>query len=322
MRVQKAVLMCAAASVLALGAATAQAQTDYPVRDITIVVPYNAGGGSDLIARLLAPEMESRLGVNVLVENRPGAGNAVGATYVQNAAPDGYTLLFTAAAFATTPVTLAEASYSVENFVPITATGTDYNVLLTTVDVADSLESFIEQARAANGGFNYASLGPAGLHEILSEKLAEVADFEWTSVIYPGDGPALTALLSGEIQAYFGGIDTSVPLGEGDGAYPDLVFLGLAGPERSAYAPDVPTFAEQGYPEIDLPAWSAMFVHKDTPEPIVEKLREVVDEARQVDSVRDILASFNITPFEGTPDDIWQMIRDREELVRSFLAEN
>lgn len=314
-------LIGAAAAALMAFQAPALAQ-DYPTDSVRLVVPYAAGGTSDGLARLLADRLTKLTGETFYIENMPGAAGSIGAAHVKNSPADGYTFLLAAASFVTTVVTMSDPGYAVEDFIPIALIGTDANVLLTTSDIATNMEEFLAYAKENSGDMFYASLGLLSVHDMLSTKMADIAGFEWTSVPFAGDAPALTALLSGEVQAYFGGLDTAVPLEAqpADGSQlPDLVLLGYAAPSRSVFKPDLPTLDESGFPGVYEETWTALFVHKDTPPEIVEKLRADVQTVLKSQEMVDAISAMRVEPFDGTMEEFQEMMEGRAQRFRDYM---
>ena len=263
----------AAALMLALAFAFgpgAQAQ-NYPTRPIRIVVPYPAGGGIDLIARAIGNHLAQRWGQPVVVENKPGSGTIVAAEGVARSAPDGYTLMLTTDATLTiNPHLYARLPYDpVKDFAPVTQLVLLNQLLLANAGVpANTLRELIAYARANPGKLNYASYGAGSQPHLAMEMLKNQAGIDIVHVPYKGIPQAVPAAIAGEVQLTFSGAASSIAHIRGG----RLKALAIGGRTRLSLLPDVPTFAESGYPEIPSNAWFGLFVPTGTPRDIVMKL--------------------------------------------------
>src|SRR5215510_13030874 len=232
------------AALLALLAAPAAAQ-DYPVRPITLIVPYAAGGGNDVMARIVADKMSAALGQPIVIENRGGAGGSIATRQVAKAAPDGYTLgLGGTGTLAIDPTLYPNAGYDPrKDFAPVGLIATSPLIVLVNQSVpAHNVPDLIALAKAQPGKLNYASAGSgSGIH-LGTVLFAETAGIDITHIPYKGSGPALTDLLGGHVQIYFSSLPPAVGLvKEGK-----LRALGVTGLQRSNSFPALPTVAEQG----------------------------------------------------------------------------
>ena len=249
----------------------AAAQTAYPVKPIRIVVPYPAGGGIDVMSRLLGQQLSQRLGQPVVIENKPGAGTIVAAESVARAAPDGHTLLMTTDATITiNPHLYAKLPYDpVKDFAPITQLVSLNQLLLAHSDVAASnLKELISLAKSQPNKLNYASYGSGSQPHLAMEMLKSQAGIELTHVPYKGIPQAVPAAIANEVQMTFSGAASSLAhLKSGR-----LKALAIGGKNRLALLPDVPTFAEQGFPDIPSNAWFGLFAPAGTPRDVIAKL--------------------------------------------------
>ena len=259
-----------AAGLLWACVTAAQAQT-YPSRPIRIVVPYPAGGGIDLIARAIGSQLTQRWGQPVVVENKPGAGTVVAAEQVAKSAPDGHTILLTTDATMTiNPHLYAKLPYDpVKDFAPVTQLVFLNQLLLANPSVpANNVRELIAHAKANPGKLNYASYGSGSQPHLAMEMLKSQAGIDIVHVPYKGIPQAVPAAIAGEVQLTFSGAASSQAHLKGG----RLKALAIGGRSRLALLPEVPTFAEQGFPEIPSNAWFGLFLPAATPRDIVMKL--------------------------------------------------
>src|SRR5512138_2794167 len=211
-------LLAAAVGLGLLGAysTAACAQDGYPSKPITIILPVTPGGGTDTIVRIIADKLKDKVGQQIIVDNRPGAGGTIAGEIVANSAPDGYTLLAVTAAHATNPSLLDDIPYdSFEDLVPVTQlTSQPYLLVVPTGSPAQTFEDFIEYAKGKAGGINYASSGVGLLGHLGMELLKSQAGFEGTHIPYQGAGPALTDTIAGRVDAFFPTIVSGRPQAE------------------------------------------------------------------------------------------------------------
>jgi tripartite-type tricarboxylate transporter receptor subunit TctC len=264
---------------LLLGAAApfAAAAQEFPSRALTMVVGFPPGGQADLAARPVAAAMERALRQPVVVQNRAGAAGALGSGFVARAAPDGHTLLMALSSLAVIPE--AErlfgrpAPYEVAQFAPIGLVNADPTMLAVPANAPwHSLAEFVAAAKARPGDIPYGSSGAYGTLHVAMEMFASVAGIRLLHVPFQGAGPAITALLSGDVQALAsapGTLTQHVQSGR-------LRVLGCWGRERAPAFPDVPTFMESGFPEVEFYIWAGLLAPVATPAPIQARLREAL----------------------------------------------
>lgn len=270
-----ACLTGALAAVLAATVASPTFAQSYPSRPIRIVVPYPAGGGIDVMSRLIGQRLAQRLGQSVVVENKPGAGTLVAAESVARAAPDGTTLMITTDATVTiNPHLYAKLPYDpVKDFAPVTQLVLLNQLLVANADLpANNLRELIAYAKANPAKLNYASYGVGSQPHLAMEILKNQAGINIVHVPYKGIPQAVPAAIAGEVQLTFSGAaSTQAHLKGGR-----LKALAIGGKARLALLPDVPTFVEQGFPEVPANAWFGLFAPAATPPEIIARLHAEV----------------------------------------------
>ena len=261
------------AGLLPLTAALAQ-QGTWPERPIRIVVPYGAGGSVDAIGRTLAQELSSRLGQPVVVENRVGAGSNVGSTFVAKAPPDGYTLLLTSPGNAVNVTLFKQMPYDVKTeLTQVAVVGRAPGILLVRPDFpANSVRELVAMAKKEPGKLNFGSGGPGSSEHLAGEMFKTHAGIDITHVPYKGGAAVINDILAGQIQVFF--TNQANVIGQIKG---NLVkVLGVASNQRSVLVPNVPTFAEQGYPEQQVSVWWGIAAPAKTPTAILDRLNSEI----------------------------------------------
>ena len=310
----------AALGALALAicfAAPLQAQ-DYPNRPIMLVVPYAAGGGNDVMARIVADKMSKTLGQQIVIENRGGAGGTIATRAVAKSAPDGYTLVIGGTGtLAINPTLYPNAGYDPrKDFAPVGLIAAGALVVLVHPSVpAHSMEELIALARKEPGKLNYASAGPgSGIH-LGTELFAGMAGIRFTHIPYRGTAPALNDLLGGHVDIYF----SSLPPALGLIAEGKVRALAVTGSRREPALPDLPTVAEAGLPGYEAVLHYGIAAPAGTPRPIVDKLNAALREALAAADTRAAMASAGVEPMPSTPEDYAADI-DREETKWSRIV--
>lgn len=302
-----------AGAVAGLLSAEAAAQT-YPSRTVSLVVPYPAGGSVDGVARIIAQKLNESLGQHFIVENRAGgAGGAIGANYVAKAAPDGTTLLLTASIHVITPFLNKNIPYDVvKDFTPITLIATGPLLVSTTPKVpANSLKEFFDLARKEPNKFTFAtsSFGSAG--HLAVELLKRDAGLDTLVIAYKGAGPALTDLMSGQIQLMADPMLSSLPLARGG----QIKALAITSAKRLATAPEIPTVAESGMTGFEFVSWYGLWAPKDLPRDLVVKLQSEVARIVALPDVKQRLDTLGFEPVGSTTDYFVKYIAD--EMTKS-----
>jgi tripartite-type tricarboxylate transporter receptor subunit TctC len=273
--------MSRALALLFLGvlASVAFGQEPYPSKPVTMIVPFPPGGVADIVGRPLAAQMEKTLKQPVVVVNRTGAGGAIGMAAVAKAPPDGYTILMALSSISIFPVSDRISgkppSYELTDFAPIALITADPTVLVVGADSPwKTLKDFVATAKAYPGQINYSSSGVYGTLHVAMEIFANAAGIKLFHVPYQGGGPALTALLGGQVHALASGPAPAV----GQIKAGKVRALASWSTERLALLPEIPTFKELGY-DAEFYIWSGVFAPAATPAPVLDRLRAAVREA-------------------------------------------
>lgn len=309
-----ATLPLAAQGPLAAMTGTAKAQAAWPDRNITFVVPFPAGGQADIAARPVATALEKILGRPIVVDNRAGgAGGSVGNAAVARSAPDGYTQLVTLSSLAVLPeadrLFGRTPAYEVNQFTPVARILADPTVLVVPASAPwKTLKDFVEDAKKRPAEIPYGSSGPYGTLHIAMEMFANAAGIKLLHVPFRGAAPALTALLSGTVQALASAPGVVKPQVD-DGK---LRVLANWGAERIPSFPDLPTFKELGYPDVEFYIWAGLFTPKGVPDAVITKLR---DGMRQAMKSPEVIKTFEAA---GSPP----AYMDQAEFTRFFEADS
>jgi tripartite-type tricarboxylate transporter receptor subunit TctC len=247
---------------------------DYPARSIRLIIPFSPGGSNDVVGRIIANQLGEKLGKQVFVDNRSGAGGVVGSDLAAKAAPDGYTLLIISIAHAVDAWLYKEPYDPVKDFVPVSIIATGTNVLSVNPSVpVHSVKELLDLAKAKPGFLNYASAGIGSFQHLSGELFKLQAGVDIVHVPYKGGGPAMLAAIAGEDQVMFSSIVQTVPNIQSG----QLRALATGGEKRSPILPDLPTIAEAGVPGYVATNWWGIVAPAGTPQPIVDKLHDTID---------------------------------------------
>ncbi len=290
---------------------------DYPAKPITIVVGFSAGGSSDVIARLVAEKLSTRLGQPVLVENRPGVGSIVGATFVAHAKPDGYTLLLGASG----PMVFNHALYSKlpytpADFSPVSLLCTFPLLLLTSAtSPIKSLDDLMAYAKKNPEHLNYSASSAS--FQLASELLNKKLGTRFLHIPYKGSNDSITALISG---------DVSMSLVDAGAASPAIAgarvrALGVSASERLPDMPQVPTLTELGV-DLKIAFWTAILAPALTPQPIVKRLQEELAQVLLNPDIKKRFAALSVIPSSSTPEELGQLIQQEISLWRDVAKDN
>jgi len=300
--------------LLALAAAVvpwvAKSQS-YPAKPIHFIVPNPPGGGTDTFARLLASRLTDRLGWQIIVENRPGAGGNVGLDYAAKSMPDGYTIVIGETSnLAINPTLYAKLPYdAATSFAPIALIGRVPLILV--VSAATPYDSVASLAQAAKQRrMSYATAGNGTVGHLVAELWRREAGIELLHVPYKGAQPALTDVMSGQVDLFFASVPATTTLIKAG----KLRALAVTSGERIPTVPDIPTLTESGYPELDLAAWYGILAPAGTPKEIVSVLNAQINAALADDTLRKRLESDSVIVRVGSPDDFSSFMSSEREL--------
>jgi len=293
--------------VLAFLSGVVQGQSDYPVRPVRIVVPSPPGGGTDIVARVLAQHFSKGLGQAFFVENKPGAGNMIGIEFVARAPADGYTLLFVASTLALNSVLYKKVPYDpVKDFAPITLAATAPNVLIVNPALpARSLAEFIALAKGKPGALSYGTPGIGTSPHLSMELLKSMAGIDIVHVPYRGTAAAVTDVIGGQIAVTFANALTAKPQVDSG----RVRALAVSGPKRIEALPAVPPVAEAGVPGYEAMQWYGLAAPAGTPAPVIARLNAEAVKALQSDEMKEKLALDGAQPVGSTPAEFAALIR-------------
>lgn len=288
-------------------AAPAYAQSGYPSRPITLVAAFAPGGGTDTAARIIAKELAAELGQPVVVDNRAGAGGAIGATSVARATADGYTLLLgTGSELVVLPAVKTKPPYdTMKEFAPVARIGTVSLMLVAHPAVpASTVQELIALARANPGQLTYASFGIGSTNHLIGEFFTERTGTNLLHVPYKGSAAAATDLVSGQVKLAFDTVAVAMPLVRSG----KLKALAVLSPTRSTLAPELPTMTESGV-ALATEGWMGVLAPRDTPPAIVERLNRAINKVLAIQAVRDAFRDRGVAVATGTPDQFADFIK-------------
>lgn len=292
-------ILCIALAILCAGTATAQAP--FPGRPITTVVGFAPGGGTDTVSRIIGKTLGDQLGQQVLTDNKSGAGGNIASDLVVKAAPDGYTIyLANVGAIAVNQHLLSLTYDPLRDLAPITMAVVFPNLVVVHPSVpVDSFAEFIKLARENPGKYTYGSSGIGGAGHLAGELLKMMAGIDLVHVPFKGGGPAMQAMLGGQISAYM-----ATPVAAGPHVRAGKAkALAVTGPKRDQFMPDVPAVAES-YPGYQATNWYAYYAPAKTPKDIVLRLNREIVKALGTAEVKELLAKQGVEPAPGTPEEL------------------
>ncbi len=296
--------------LLVLLAGGAAAQT-YPSRPVRMLVGFPPGGGTDILARVLAPRLSETLGQQFVVENRPGATTNIASDLVARSAPDGHTLLFTTSSLAINASLYKNLTYdALRDFAPISVFAESPNLLVAHQSAGANVQELLAQARAKPGAMNYSSAGSGTSQHLAGELFKARTSTFIVHIPYKGTAASLTAVIAGEVHFSF----ANVPAILGHVRSGRLRALAVLSPHRSGLMPDVPTMKEAGVDDVVVPVWYALLAPAATPREIVRLLNEATVRAARAPDLRQKLVEQGADPVGNTPEEFAKLLR--EEVVR------
>jgi len=305
----------ASAAVIAAIAFTAvqsaSAQPAYPTKAVRIVVPSSAGGGTDIITRIVAPKLAQSLGQQIVIDNRPGAGTMIGGEIVAKSPPDGYTLLMCVSTLATNPVIYRKVPYNaLTDFAPVTLVLTASNVLVVHPSLPPrTVKELIAFAKTRPGQLNFASAGLGTGPHLSMELFLSITGLRMVHVPYKGSAPAMVDLIAGQVSVMAATALTGIPhIRAGR-----LRALGVTGAKRTDAAPDVPTIAEAGVPGYEAVQWYGMVAPANTPREIVTRLNRDMLASLQAPDIKEKFAADGGDPAGTSPEEFGRYIKTETE---------
>ena len=299
------------------GISSSQAQDPYPSKPIRVIVPYPAGGGTDMIARLIGTQLSLRLGQPVVVENKPGASGILGNDIVAKAPGDGYTILMGITAVVQIPALYKKVPYKLSDLAPVSQIAKSADLLMVPQSTGvTTLQQFVDKAKATPGALNYGSYGNATSSHMNGERFKQKAGIDITHIPYQGSGPEVAALLGGQVTLAF--VDATA-------AYPHIKsdrvnILAVTGSQRHPALPEVPTMTESGYPGLEANGWFGMFAPASTPKAIIDKLGTEVSSIVKSPELNKRLTEMGLIPVGSMPDDFKEQV-DKDAAHWKSVAE-
>ncbi len=306
----------ALAAVATAGPAQAQ---DYPSRSVTFLVPYAPGGGTDVLARMLAEELRTQLKQPFIIENKPGAATAIAASAVSKSAPDGYTIMMgSSTTLAMNPSLYNKLSYDPNDLAPIGLVGAAYFVLVANPSVpAKTLPELIAYIKSKPGELSFGTSGAGTPHHLFMEMFMSMTGTKMQHVPYKGSVPALTDVLSGQIPLMIVDLTPALQLiQEGK-----IRAFGLTGSSRVKTAPEIPTLAEAGLPGYSGQGWFGLVTKAGTPKPIIDKLNDVAAAYIKKQETQDKLYAIGIQPISSTTDEFAKFIPAEQQKWSKVIAD-
>lgn len=297
-----------ASSFLALticaGPAAAQ---NYPTKPVRVIVPFAPGGSTDIVARLLAPQLSENLGQSVVVENRAGGGTLIGMEHVAKSAPDGYTLGVATLTFALNPSLVPKLPYdTLKDFAPVSLVSIVTFVMAIHPSVpARSVKQFIALAKAKPDALNYSSSGIGSASQMGAELFKYMTKTNMTHIPYTGGGPALVALLSGQVSVFVMSIPGGLPYFKSG----RLVPLGVTSPKRHPVLPDVPSIAESGLPGYELFEYQGIVAPAGTPVAVINRLQQEIVKSLTSPGLNERFTTMGATVVGSTPEELTNHVK-------------
>ncbi len=302
---------CAIVQAVAFDAMAATATSTYPAKPIRFVVPFAPGGGTDIIARIVAQQLGETLGQPVVVDNRGGAGSTLGTDIVAKAPADGYTLLLGNISLAFNAWLYRKLPYhAITDLAPVTLVAVQPNIVVIHPSVpAKSVKEFADYARARPGKLSFASAGAGSGTHLAGEMLKDRLRIDLLHVPYKGTGPALTDLIGGQVQMMVSTFASALPQVKSG----RLRALGVTTAKRSPAAPDVPTLSESGVPDYDYSTWYALFAPAGTPRGVIDRLNQATRKVLASDDMKQKFEAQGLEPLSSTSFELAAYLRSETD---------
>ena len=273
---------------------------DYPVKALRLIVPFPPGAGTDMFGRTIAQKLNEHMGQSVVVDNKPGAGATLGSDVVAKSLPDGYTLLLSTTSHAINPSVYPSLPYdTLKDFATVTQVANVPTVLVVHPSVpVKTVQELVSFAKAKPGALNVGSSGSGTIFHLAAELIKSMAGIDMVHVPFKGGGPAMAALLGGEVNVLFETTLTVVPQAKAAKLRP----LAVGSVKRSSAFPELPTIAESGFPGFSAVNWYGMYVRNGTPKQIVDRLNQEIVRALNLPDVRERFASQGADLVGNTPE--------------------
>jgi tripartite-type tricarboxylate transporter receptor subunit TctC len=309
--------LCVAAGMAALLCTQAVAQDPYPNRPLKLIVPFPAGGSTDVLARTIGQKLQESWGQATLVENRPGAGGTLGNNFVAKAPPDGYTVLIAISSMIQQPWLMDKLPYDpLKDLVPVTMIARSPSILVVPLDSpANNLQSFVAMVKRHPGKYNFGSYGVGTYSHVQGALLNMQAGIDLTHVPFQGGPPLLTNMIGGQLASAF--IDSGNALPHLNAMRP----LAVTGTQRMLALPHVPTFAELGYHSFDRYGWFGVFLPAGTPAPVVRKLSDEIDSILRLPEVTAKIEAMGLQVAGGKSEEFQNVVRTDAALYARIIKD-
>ena len=313
-----AILACTVLLAVA-GAGVAPARAEYPEKIVKIVVPFAAGGGTDIIARTTAQEISTDLGKSVIIENKPGAGTIIGTQTVAASEPDGYSLVLATFAHAVNPSLYNKLPFDPhKDFAAVSLIARSFNIVVVNpASKINSIADLIAEAKANPGKLNFGTFGTGTSAHLAGELFNSMAKVKMTAVPYKGAAPAISDLLGGQIDVMFTTVASAASLV----AAGQLRALAVTSAERSAAFPQLPTIAEAGVPGYAAESWYGLYAPARTPAPVVARLNQSVAKAVQSGAFKQLEANEGLIMVGSSPEELDRYVQQEEERWRKLVKD-